>query len=369
MARGFLYASALNLVMLIWLEGAPSDFSSGRNARELEAVTELGEAGYKGRHVVACRRELARDFATLDVLSARARAYFSRIYGEYTQLGSVFSIPQHLVASYSAITPSNVGGVWRVPLSYFADEVYLESLTVVCENDSDYEIYESLAKAWMHNNLPVCVVSARSRAGHGGSTVTVIRRLAVDPNPLYLCLLDSDRCMPLGGEGPTARGVKRGWHNSWRSTLSILECRELENAIPLQAIRRFLNSSGTYSAEMERFDRVDRDLADYVCMKSGEPICRFHSVDGAHVGYPRIRAALLSTARMHPDFSKCGSRCSDCDCKIVPVLGENFLESFAKWVRGQHVSRCLPASDEWLIDAERVAEIFAKQAIALPRRQ
>src|SRR5690606_11240646 len=118
-----------------------------------------------------------------------AKAYYRRVYSEYTQLGSIFAIRHHCVAAIDALTARKVGDVWRVPLRYFEEDAYTEQLTVVCENDNDYEIYKAFAKVWMRKHFPACVVSSRSRAGHGGSTTTVLRRLAEEGNPVYLCLL------------------------------------------------------------------------------------------------------------------------------------------------------------------------------------
>lgn len=355
--------------MLIWLEGTPKDYPLSLDAAALSALTELGEAGYKSRHVIACSRELAKHLGSLDPLSPRAKAYFFRIYGEYTQLGHVFSSPNHIVASLEAVTPNVVARTWRVPIRFFSDDKYVEELTVVCENDTDYEIYCALAKSWMTQNLPSCVVSARSRAGHGGSTVTVLRRLAIDANPIYLCLLDSDREVAGGREGPTARGVRNAWIPSWRSALVVLDCRELENALPTQAVERCLESLGRHCPEYEHVQRIHEDLAMYVCMKTGEDPCRFHSVERAHVGYARTRHALLQTSASHPGFGNCGNECGECNCKIIPALGERFLDAFAQWLRQIHPTRALPNFTSWPADAIAAAEIFACRAMALPRRQ
>lgn len=355
--------------MLIWLEGSPADYPAGLSNQILEALTELGEAGYKARHIVACRRDVAKHLASINGISERAKAYFYRFYGEFTQLGSVLAIPDYYVASLSVVIPVEVGGVWHVPLSYFSDERYAEELTVVCENDTDYEIYEVFAKAWLLQNFPSCVVSTKSRAGHGGSTVTVLRRLATNPNPMHLCLLDSDKTVVLGREGSTARGVRAAWVDSWRANLYVLSCRELENALPIVTVGRCLNSLNTPCSKIDQLDLVDGDLLDYACMKTGERLCRFHEVDNSHVGYQRTIHALRETSRRHPDFTNCGVNCGDCDCEVIPALGERFLERFSGWIRSSNSVRALPQCDDWPEEIEVSAALLAKKAIALPRRQ
>lgn len=355
--------------MLIWIEGSVDDYPLPLNQDIANALIELGEAGYKARHVIACPRNLAKHFAMAEQLSVRSRAYFNRFYAEFTQLGRVVSQDIQLVASLAVLGPAVIGGVWRVPLHYFAEERYTEELTVICENDTDYEIYECAAKAWVAKNLPGCVVASRSRAGGGGSTATVVRRMATDPNPIYLCLLDSDRNSAGGAEGSTARGVRNNWRESWRAHLYVMTARELENILPIAVVRRYMGSIGLDVALLDEFSRVHPDLASYVCLKTGETVCRFHLMAVNHGGYERTREALRETARRHPNFLACGESCAGHGCATVPTLGERFLESFAGWLRHSYIGRVFCKSDHWHLDFESAASLFGKMGLALPRRQ
>lgn len=354
--------------MFFWLQGSVEKVEEFLADEGSEALIELGEAGYKSRHVVGCSRQVARMLSARSELSDRSRAYFRRIYGEYTQLGSVFSRPESIIIDLEVVEPLQIGGVWRVPLGLFSEEIFSSSCVVVCENDTDFEIYEHLARFWMRSERPDCVVSAVSRAGHGGSTSTVIRRVALDPNPLYLCIVDSDRNVVLGGEGPTARGVRRAWVESWRGLLKVLECRELENALPIGASIKCEQLNRRSSVVLEALSDVDEDIREFACHKVGERLCRFHDVDSSAAGHGRTKAGLLSTSHAHDGFRLCGVQCGDCDCAVVPELGEGFLSRFADWLRSSASKRDLPPPSQWSDSLRDAVEAFAIMSIALPRR-
>lgn len=354
--------------MLIWIEGSSADFVPPLSQELVDAFTELGEAGYMGRHAVAGSRQLLQHLAAFDFLSPRAKAYFSRMALEYTQLGHVFSRPRQLTLSASAVAPMRYGQAWTVPLDMFANPEYSRATEVVCENDTDYEILEVFAQVLMKQTLPGCVTASRSRSGGGGSTVTVLRRIFRDPSPLMLCVLDSDKKIVLGAEGSTARGCRAAWVSMWRTQLFVLSCRELENALPRDLVAKFVEESGSDATHVRRLPFVHTDISDYVCLKSGERLCRFHEVPESATGHRRTRTALLWTSQRHPEFSACGAECAECDCDVTPALGDQFLLRFSEWIAKYENRKKIEKHGTWHDDLKTAVGLFVDHSLALPKK-
>lgn len=355
--------------MIIWIDAAAADCCENTPAVIVDAILELGEAGYKGRHVVVGPRPLMAHLANFEALSLRARVYFRRIAEEYTQLGAAINGVRNVIASIGAFAPISYGGGWRVPLSLFAQSEYSEPCSVVCENDTDYEIYSAFAEFMARKNFPGFVLSSRSHAGGGASTSTVLSRLLARPGPVFLCILDSDRSAVLGAEGSTARGCRRVWTEGWRNELFVLNSRELENIVPWPLICRWAESVGMDDERISSFESVHSDVSSYVCLKSGEPLCRFHRVSADAEGYERTINALRETAKRHARFSRCGASCDECGCSVSPPLGENFLRRFSDWVRDHNSWRLIPDVERWPVDLTAAASLFLGFSLALPRKQ
>lgn len=353
--------------MLIWLDGDVAAYEAAIAHGLADALIELGEAGYKARHVVACSRAVAKLLADRPELSGRARAYFGRIYGEFTQLGGVLATKKHLSVSPEVAAPIVVGDTWRLPLQMFNVEDFTNQLVVVCENDTDFEVYVELARRWMRYFRPDCVVSAVSRAGGGGSTVTVIRRLMSEPNPPFLCIVDSDREVVLGAIGSTAKSVKNIWSDTWRGSLFVLDCRELENALPVELVLACQREFGFEDLATLELSNVHADLREYACLKSGESLCRFHKVPRSHAGYARTMSALENTSRTHRSFGICGRECAEAECKVIPSLGEGFLPRFSEWLQSKS-RQSFQQPVDWPVTILAAVETLSTLAMALPRR-
>lgn len=354
--------------MIIWIQGEREDFAGPLRQGLLDALTELGDAGYTARHIVLGPRQLLLHFAALPELSPRARAYFARVAAEYTQLRHVVSHPAHLVASAVAVAPIKYGDTWTVPLEIFAEGEYAQSSKIVCENDTDFEVLMALAEVLAKDQFPGCILSGKSHPGGGAGSAGVVARLLQEPNPIMACLFDSDREIVLGGEGATARGVRAIWRESWRAQIHITTARELENVLPLDAVEMWAKKEEvTLVPGIQSLGNVDVDLSFYSCLKSGEQLCRFHEVPTSHGGYRRTRAALTRTAQINREFSSCGDDCGDCGCRVIPKLGDRFLERFSRWLRQYPRPRI--NLDSWADELMSAVQLCVTVSLALPRKQ
>lgn len=354
--------------MVIWID-LPLDELERLSENTIEALIELGEAGYRGRHAVVGARTVLGALAKLERLSPRAKTYYRRVTEEYTQLRSILGHSRKIVASSMAVAPINRGGIWYVPLDVFSQSNYVEPSAIVCENDLDYEVYSIFADVMARKHFPGAVLCSQSLPGGGGGAATVLLRKLADPNPMILCILDSDRTIFRGREGDTARGCRNVWQDSWRSQLIVLVSRELENAVPVAMIGHWARSAGEDDAAVARFELIDKNLTSYVCLKSGEKLCRFYTISKDAEGYAVTIRALAETARQHPGYLKCYGDVDNCDCFKCPQLGDRFLKRFLDWIKDYGNRKFFPALDLWAQDMFEAVSLFVDYSLALPRKQ
>lgn len=353
--------------MLIWINHEALSQSLKANA-EVDAFNALGEAGYHGRHAVLAPRGLLSSLATLEGLSRIARAYYSSMAESATQLGALFSIGSHIVADASVAGPVVRAGVWHVPLALFQDPDYSRKSELLCEDLSDCVLLEKFAEVYVRRNYPLCSVAVRSVAGGGNATAASLHASSADPNPFCLCVVDSDRELPSGALGETARRCVAAYIKSWRVRLIVLDARELENLLPVAVIRAVQRMRGLIDESVDHLHLVSHDLAFYGCFKSGERPCRFHNVPEGHGGKGQVTRALRETARVHPRFRECGGDCAERQCAIFPRLGDGFLRYVIQWI--EQVSYKNPALDtsNWYESLEDAVRSVAIVGMAFPRR-
>jgi len=353
--------------MLIWINNVEID-DPGCNEVAISALNCLGDAAFYGRHIVLGPRPLLTRLASHADLSRSARGYYKWMAGAFTQFGGLVSQVNFLIADAGAFAPSVNGSQWSVPLSLFSDPDFLTVAELICENNSDFEVYDQLARLYAKRELPGCQVRLRSRPGGGNTTSQVLASAMTSPGPVSLCLVDSDRDLVLGAAGATAKRCMDVYEESWRINLHVLDGRELENLVPVDVMVRVLEGERVDTSVVEKFSLVHRDLALFACLKTGEQVCRFHAIGTGYGGYQRTKIALGATARSHDAFASCGDECSSHGCVIIPKLGEDFLAKLGRWLADGSNWRKVSAIGHWraeLVDAIRQVVHFG---IALPRR-
>jgi hypothetical protein len=258
------------------------------------------------------------------------------------------------------------GGAWHVPLNYFANDLFLRSAHLICENDNDFDVYIAFGRAAIRALFPGCTISAESRAGGGGGTAGVLQRLLADPNPIGLCILDSDKEHIGGAEGATAKGCRHVFTEGWRVDLVVLKARELENLIPLHLVSRFFND-GDVDDLLREFSKISPDLSNYVCLKSGEGLCRFHSLKATDSLYARTKSALLESSAKSNALKLCAHSCGDVGCKVTPIYGERFLANLGGWLEQNMRSIDIQYND-WRNELREVVNQVIERCISLPRK-
>lgn len=355
--------------MIIYIQGEAERYLGNLTTADREALIELGEAGYRSRHLVLSSRSVLKVLHGRKDLSPRATAYFGRILSEYPQLGGVLNRGlKYVIVSPVTLVPICNGGVWELPLSKFDCNELSGCSELVCENDNDFDVYTVLARISAAIDFPGYLVALKSRPGGGGACVGVLRRFLVPPNPFGLCVLDSDKTHLGAAEGTTAKACRKVWTDNWRVGLIVLSSRELENILPISLIRSFARAAGQELDVLERFSLLPKDLSSFVCLKTGERICRFHEIAPSSHGYQDIKMALLEGSRRLPELRHCGALCAEKRCTVVPALGEDFLERFGSWLQNNYHSAEIKY-ENWSDELMSVIRHIISSGLALPTKR
>lgn len=332
-----------------------------------DAISNLGEAGYFGRHLILGGRSVVRRISALDGVSTRSKAYFSRIAEGITQLGHVTRLPA-VIVSAKVDAPILRGKDWHVPMRDFVNPDLLEACNLVCEDINDCDVISIFAENYINRKYSGLCISLRHVSGGGNGISRQLQRSVDRGRAVSMYVVDSDREIVEGGLGDTAkRCFAIDLRDVWRVALYITEARELENLIPLGLVSRMLADERRHTDKVDSFGLVDKDVAHYACLKTGERLCRFHDVDSSFQGYERTRAALVSTSRAHPGFFRCGDECANCSCDVVPALRNDFLSRFAGWLARIGNSRLIPDWSDVETEFSHLIEMVSVRGLAMPR--
>lgn len=351
--------------MLFWINEFDESVLSA-NAKILDAINNLGEAGQQGRHAVIGSKDLLRRLSSVNGISRAAVAYYKWGSAAVTQLGSLAAREDCVVIDFKVNHPVFLGNQWHVPLLMFSDQDFLGCSELICENLSDCESLIALAKLSVRKRIPSCSLKFRAVAGGGDTTHKQVSAAAVEPNPPAVCIIDSDKEFPGDGMGNTAKKCIKAGKATWRTGVRVLAARELENLIPVGAMRA-IGCEPRYKDALEKFHLVDDSIYLFSCLKTGEAPCRFHEIPESHPEKDSVRIGLALTARNHPDFN-CADDCSDCDCLIVPKLGDKFLSRFVEWSKNPANLKVISDLTGWKQDLVDTINTIISYGLSFPKR-
>lgn len=355
--------------MLIWISEISSDPAFPLHVKDddVEALSFLGEAGSLGRHVVVAPRDRLRVLAVDDRVSARARSYYFWMAEAITQYGSMLRVLESVSVSAQCDAPIRVADSWLIPLGLFSEPDRLLASELICENENDFCVLTELSGIYLRRRFQGFKLSLRSRPGGGSTTAQVLRSSLREPNPITLCVVDSDQNRPGGAVGNTARLCQRELAaDDWRVRLHVLACRELENILPTEILFDLFRGDHANISLFREFSAVPEEVALFACVKSGESLCRFHGITVSHGYFEEVRAALEKASRVSSGFRRCGIECQEVDCKVVPQLGDDFLSRVAEWLPGNWHKVSDPSG--WRHQLVAVIEKIVSVGLSFPRR-
>lgn len=349
--------------MLLWIRDINFDSSLDEAILETrwEAVSLLGEAGHRGKHLVLGPRPVLQALGSSPEITKKARAYYLAKAESLTQLGRVVATLSHVSISSDCSEPHLLDGKWIVPLSLFSDPDYLQTANVICEDEHDFDVLRGLAAIFARRLWPECGFSANSMPGGGRSTHRILRRVAESKGPVFLCAVDSDREHAGDTAKATAELCVAVGADSWRGELYVLKARELDNIIATTAKRCIPHLAAIEKAQ--NLEQLHPAIADYACLKTGESICRFHSLEAETPFGCLTRDGLSATARHVECARQCGLECRGIDCNPVPRFGTRLVAHFGDWLKAAHNLRTVPAVETWHPELlELVKRVFERGA-------
>ncbi|MCD0244638.1 hypothetical protein [Xanthomonas melonis] len=351
--------------MIFWINSVASAKICA-HADVIDALNNLGEAGYQGRHAVIGPKKFMKELSNQKGLSRASAAYYKWSSGAVTQLGSLAKRKDCIIVDHSSTTPLLIAQQWNVPLRIFSNPDLLGKSEILCENLTDCEALVAFCNIAVKKQAPGCSISFKPVAGGGDTTHTHITSYLKTPSAPFICVIDSDRDYPGGKLGETAKKCLKAYSSSWNNKIKVHASRELENLIPLDAMRS-IGPETSDKSSLEEFQFVAESIAMFADLKLGERPCRFHDIPDSHCEKKAIAAALESTAATHAGF-KCGEACSQLGCNPIPKLGKNFLVKFVEWVSQPSNARTISDQSKWNSDLIETINQAISFGISFPRR-
>lgn len=357
--------------MIYWLSdirGPVLDQSVGLTPG-IHAVENFGSAGYFGQHLVLGHRP---DLVALSVeprLSERARVYFRSTAERLTELAGLSRVASVVQVSGEVLAPVERGGTWHVPIGNFSDPDALLPSCLVAEDENDLRLLSEFARVWTEREVKSCKLSLRFMPGGGSNTFKVLRRQFRDHKNPVICIVDSDRDLPGGSPKSTAENCEAVFRSdsvAWRDALHVLQARELENLLPKTLVQSLVANSRNEMEKAERLNSINRDIADYVDMKIGERLCRFHELNQESPSHARVLVGLEATSVEHAGFTGLEICRGDASCAIVPLLGENSLMRAAE-ILNARASRLDHPHQSWHEELRAICKLIFSSCAALPR--
>ncbi|MBY6279025.1 hypothetical protein [Stenotrophomonas maltophilia] len=291
--------------MFFWIKGDVNLSDS----EQLEAVENLGESGFAGRHLVLADRSTIESISGSGALSRKASAYYRSVRAKYAQVAGVQRSVRKFWVSADCYSPI-LNGEWTVPLNSFRTDDSVERLLLLVEHMYDYKVIQGLSNIFL-KELGVAAwirLALTPVSGGGGGTSLTLSVHQKNMRSLGLCIVDSDRQHVKGATGSTAKGCSGVYDNRWGWSLHVLGARELENLVPPQlysssGIDIPIGDGGNYNSE-------SWPIYGFADTKKGDCLCRFRNLAATDLSYRETLAALAHFSES--DGSACPSR----NCKL-----------------------------------------------------
>lgn len=293
--------------MFFWIQGR----LDLRQAGQFDAIENLGEAGFAGRHLVLGDRVAIDAIAEQEGLSRKALAYYRSVRSKYSQVAVLRRLIPKINVSAECYSPFK-DEEWVVPLESFKTDDAVERALVIVEHMYDYKVVVGLARISLRDcgASALAGISLTPISGGGGATSLTLSVHQNNNRSLGLCVVDSDRPHIKGAVGSTARGCLKIYEDRWSWRLHVIAGRELENIIPpeiyeMAGIDFKLSRRGGYN-------EAAWAVHGFADTKKGDCLCRFRLIDAGNQSYKETAAALAQF--MAPKDTPCPSHeCELCE--------------------------------------------------------
>ncbi|QZT36936.1 hypothetical protein K5X82_17130 [Halosquirtibacter xylanolyticus] len=227
------------------------------------SLENLATAIREGKHLLSCELEILKLLAGFSGISPSARAVYHHLYHNFST-NYYDEIVDRTVLLYTGKAIVNDRG-FSIDILELKNSNFLSKSILLTENLTDTYFYEYIAKKYLRHKDYNFIEVKLKRDGGGGSQVANKFKEIIDANEdLCLCICDSDKKYPKGGEGDTVKSLRHVRMNQSLCELYCLKVREAENIIPLSIFKihkQYRNHND--------FDELKVDHLFYIDYKQG----------------------------------------------------------------------------------------------------
>ncbi len=342
------------------------------------AVQSIADAYRKGYHLIFAERKTLKILKECSLLSDTTRRLYAKAHQRFPQTGEYrkkFVRRVEVIATEGTFELSEEGEckVIRLSANYISNSSIASETVFLSENQSDVSFYKKLAQAYMSwSDLGKIHIRCEPRGGGGQTTVNEYESVQNPKNRLCLCIVDSDRKIPSGSIGDTAKAVKKiDDVNQPLCELVILNVRKIENMIPTSMYREAAIGDVNWMEGVSFLEKLESsnvsDARKYLDIKKGLKLG-----DILHVSPDSpVSKYWLRVLKILKISDKClaNEACTDkksCTCIVAHSLG--ILDAVIKVIQqksGNEVAGmvCALLKPEW----ETIGEIITAWCCGSPR--
>lgn len=256
----------------------------GPNAPAIGKALDTLALGFReGKHIIAAAPATIDALLRIEGLQSNTRSALLTIKERFPQL---MALPGQL-SSYALITSDQspierklIAGkdVVQIPISFFTDSSKVQTTILLTEHLDDGSIAKEMGRYYRSSiKLNMLPIRCEIRCGAGSNMSAVLGSIQDAKERFCVVLVDSDKSAPNGALGDTARSITRFINQTkWPLTsLLVLDCKEMENAIPDAAWSEALANDSAHCYSIEFLTRLSSECPDsrnFIDIKRG--FCR-----------------------------------------------------------------------------------------------
>lgn len=304
---------------------------------KISAINHLMFSHGCRHHIIVTSRKIIKDILSSEHLTSQSQIYASDIstsLNEYAHYKTLVKFILQVDFNYDAtpeysISTDNIK-VMKVSYKYFSDHSHLSLAKILTEDISDYSFYTEVARAKLGTsnlNLPFKLEFHNG----GGSQIKNNFDHLKNNKSVCLCIVDTDKKHPKGGEGSTSSSFAtsdRSFNSS--AFAKIIDAHEVESFIPESVMTDIVSAENDNQQRIESLDiltklnSIDGRVRQYFDHKNGLSLKNAIALDNAHGEF------WLPLLENIPKFAakSClkNRRCTKCQsCPKISGYGDNIL--------------------------------------------
>ena len=229
-----------------------------------------------------------------------------------------------------------------VSASLIRDSSFVQPTILLCEDKSDCELYEIMAKTNIRGKI---IIRYDSRGGGGSQTCPTYVDIQNKRNCFCLCFADSDQKYPHGPLGTTAQPLMKITTTNLLSEFKIIDVREIENLIPTAMFDKVSDPNRIRCISfLEKLECSPiADARRFVDLKNGLKGREYfgllaHNADSAAYWQKFFNTinSWINISESCLNNQACDkSKSENCACIIMYGLGEHILEAVIEMLNKQ----------------------------------